>query len=84
MLPLDQVYFDVNALFDDLKVYLGVQHLTLLGTARALGVERQAIRRLIQNESASISVETYMRWLALLGRPVGSWLRVCQQGDSDG
>lgn len=79
ILPLDELYLDVDAFFDDLAEYAGSR--SLLRMAEAVGVNRGTLRRLRRKQNASLTLETYARICAIMRRPYGSWLKICHKDD---
>lgn len=75
MLPVDEFYFDVEAMLADVRLLLNKPDAGIKPVARALGVNRVTLRRLIRGQN-SVNLETYARMLAAVGRPYGSWLRL--------
>lgn len=71
--PFDERYLDVDALFDDLAAYAGSRSLNSM--AMAVGLNRDTLRRLRNNDNTSLWLETYARLCATLGRPWGTWLK---------
>ena len=50
--------------------------ITITSAARSLGVSRQALNNLVNNDSASISPEMALRLEAVFGSTTDNWLRM--------